>query len=97
MKLLSATGLLALASMSYAFPAEMWKKIEESPELARRAAEISSKLEARRDLSSADDAAKVFEPVPMFDAAAQYIDVTDGGPNPWVAPGPTDLRGPCPG
>ena len=32
-----------------------------------------------------------------FNAADQYVDVTDGGPHPFVAPGPGDRRGQCPG
>lgn len=32
-----------------------------------------------------------------FDAQDQYVDVTDGGANAWIAPGPTDKRGQCPG
>ena len=32
---------------------------------------------------------------PPFDAQAQYIDTT--GPYSFVAPGPNDQRGPCPG
>lgn len=36
-------------------------------------------------------------PDPPFDAASQYVDTTDNGPNPWKAPGKGDLRGQCPG
>jgi len=32
-----------------------------------------------------------------FNAEDQYVDVTDGGPHPFVAPGPGDKRGQCPG
>lgn len=36
-------------------------------------------------------------PNPKFNAQDQYVDVTDSGPNPFKAPGPSDLRGECPG
>jgi hypothetical protein len=32
-----------------------------------------------------------------FNAADQYVDVTDGGPHPFRAPRPGDKRGQCPG
>lgn len=32
-----------------------------------------------------------------IDAASQYVDVTDDGPNPYKAPVAGDLRGQCPG
>lgn len=36
-------------------------------------------------------------PVVSFDADDQFVDVTDGGPNPFRSPGSGDLRGQCPG
>lgn len=36
-------------------------------------------------------------PFPTFNAQEQYVDVTDNGPNPFKAPGASDLRGQCPG
>ena len=32
-----------------------------------------------------------------FSAADQYVDVTDDGPHPFIAPRPGDRRGQCPG
>jgi len=32
-----------------------------------------------------------------FNVADQYVDVTDNGPHPFLAPGPGDRRGECPG
>jgi len=32
-----------------------------------------------------------------FDAADQFVDVSDSGPHPFKAPGPGDKRGQCPG
>jgi hypothetical protein len=32
-----------------------------------------------------------------FNAEDQYVDVTDDGPHPWMAPGTGDRRGECPG
>lgn len=37
------------------------------------------------------------QPNPNFVASEQYVDVTDDGPNPFIAPTSTDLRGECPG
>jgi hypothetical protein len=34
---------------------------------------------------------------PPFDLKDQYVDVTDGGPNPFKSPAQGDLRGQCPG
>lgn len=39
----------------------------------------------------------VGHPNPQFNAQDQYVDVTDGGPNPFRSPGASDLRGQCPG
>lgn len=97
MKFTTATGLLALASISKAFPtASIEHAFNEEPEIAKRTAEI---LEAhkRQDTSSADNAAKVFEPFPVFNAQKQLINVGPGSGHEFVAPGPNDQRGPCPG
>lgn len=96
MKLISAAGLLALARVSYAFPtADIAEAMEASPEMMKRAEEILEKHK-RQDTSSADDAAKIFEPVPIWNAN-QEIKVGSGSGHQWVAPGPNDQRGPCPG
>ena len=89
----TAVGLLAvLTGRVSAFPGAILEAVKNDPELQARANEI---LEARQ--SGADAATKVFEPVPIFNKAAQYVDVSKGSGNEWVKPGPNDLRGPCPG
>lgn len=83
--------LLGLTSFAQAFPAELWNTLNADPQLKARAAEI---LEERQLLSGADAAAKIFEPIPIWDKS-QYIDTSPGSGHEWVAPGPADLRGPC--
>ncbi|KAF2763409.1 Cloroperoxidase [Pseudovirgaria hyperparasitica] len=39
----------------------------------------------------------VGHPFPSFDAADQYVDVSDGSGHEFLPPGPNDLRGQCPG
>ena len=38
-----------------------------------------------------------FFPNTGFNAADQYVNVGPGSGHEWQAPGPTDVRGPCPG
>jgi hypothetical protein len=77
-----------LATTASAFPSALLEEAMKSPEMAARAAEIASTRDPTSDL---------FEPVPVFNAAAQYVDVGPGSGHEWQAPGPNDLRGPCPG
>jgi hypothetical protein len=84
-----------LATKASAFPAGMMEEAMKSPEMIARAAEIASTKDRRQ--VKADGAAAVFEPVPKFNAAAQYVDVGPGSGHEWQAPGANDLRGPCPG
>jgi len=77
-----------LATTASAFPSALLEEAMKSPEMAARAAEIASTRDPTSDL---------FEPVPIFNAAAQYVDVGPGSGHEWQAPGPNDLRGPCPG
>jgi hypothetical protein len=86
-------GLLA-ATVS-AFPSALLEEAIKSPEVAARAAEIASTHDKRQ--TTTDPASNIFEPVPIFNAAAQYVDVGPGSGHEWQAPGPNDLRGPCPG
>ena len=97
MKFTTTPALLALLSLTHAFPsAGILDAFAEDPELEKRTAEI---LEAhkRQDTSSADDAAKIFEPIPIFNAKKQLIDIGPGSGHEFVAPGANDQRGPCPG
>lgn len=78
-----------------AFPAGLMEEAMKSPEMVARAAQISSVKDKRQ--VTANGATAIFEPVPKFNAAAQYVDVGPGSGHAWQAPGPNDLRGPCPG
>ena len=82
-----------LAPLAAAFPAIL-SEAAKDPEMMARAAQI---LGERQSLVAADGATKVFEPVPIFNAEAQYIDIGPGSGHEYVAPGPNDNRGPCPG
>ncbi|KAL1795540.1 hypothetical protein ACET3X_005764 [Alternaria dauci] len=69
------------------------------PELLKRAEEAARlvELEGRQAGAGAGAATAIFEPIPIFNAKAQYINVTASSGHEYVAPGPNDLRGPCPG
>lgn len=88
MKFTSAALLGAAAPLAAAFPAAMIEMMQNDPEIMARAAEISARQ------AGANAAQAIFEPVNTFKGAAQRIDLSK---NPWQAPGPNDLRGPCPG
>lgn len=94
MKTAFTAGLIALAGFIHAFPQAAYEAAKEDPELAARTAEI---LEERAGQPSEDNAAKLFEPVKVFNAKKQYIDIGPGSGHQFVAPGPHDARGPCPG
>ncbi|KAL5113683.1 putative zinc transporter msc2 [Pleosporales sp. CAS-2024a] len=81
--------------LAKAFPAAMLEAAAADPAILTRAAEIAEQLKTRQ--TGANAAAALFEPVNTFNAAAQYINVTKGSGHEYVAPGPGDLRGPCPG
>lgn len=99
-KMISKTLLAAMAGVASAFPAAMLEAAARDPALAARTAEMTklinrNKLAGRQ--TGADSATAIFEAVPTFNAAEQYVDVSEGSANAWVAPGEGDLRGPCPG
>lgn len=85
------TVLALLAPLAAAYPSWVYEEAAKDPEIAARAESIIKRQEG------ADAASAVFEPVPVFNAEAQYIDVSEGSGHEWQAPGPNDLRGPCPG
>lgn len=93
---LNAVILGALAATVGAFPADIMERAMESPEVLARYADAMAALE-KRQLVRADSATALFEPVPIFDAKSQFVDVGPGSGHEWQAPGPNDLRGPCPG
>lgn len=97
--------LLLLSSapqLATAFPSSILSQAAaQDPTFAARAAEIlrssSSTFNSKRQIVTADGATKIFEPVGIFNAEAQLVDVGPGSGHEWIAPGPEDLRGPCPG
>jgi hypothetical protein len=92
----SSIRLLAtLAPVASAFPAAMMQAAASDPSILVRAEEIQ-KAHAKRQ-AGADAATALFEPIPIFNEKAQLINVTKGSGHEYVAPGPNDLRGPCPG
>lgn len=82
----SLGGLVAIASLSHAFPAGIVERVASDPVLKARADAI---LQARGNENGDAPA------LPETFNEDQLIDVT--GANAWVAPGPDDNRGPCPG
>lgn len=95
MKFSSTPALLAAAApLAAAFPAALLQKLQNDPEMVARSSEILA-LAQRQE--GADAATAIFEGVPSFNAAEQYIDVSEGSGHEFVAPGPNDLRGVCPG
>lgn len=94
MKLSTSQRLVAMmATSATAFPFAALQDAARDPKVA---ASMNEHLK-RAGLPAADGATKIFEPVPMFDAEKQFVDVSEGSGHEWVAPGPDDLRGPCPG
>ncbi|KAF2030518.1 Cloroperoxidase [Setomelanomma holmii] len=87
--------LMGFAPLASAFPAAMLEAAASDPGILKRAEEIAKLLEKRQ--AGADAATAIFEPANTFNAQAQYINVTKGSGHEYVAPGPNDLRGPCPG
>jgi hypothetical protein len=90
-------ALVAAAPLVSAWPTAILEAAGHDSELLKRAEEAARlvKLEGRQ--AGAGAATAIFEPVPIFNAKAQYINVTAGSGHEYVAPGPNDLRGPCPG
>jgi hypothetical protein len=84
--------LLGLAPLVAAFPASVLEAVKFHPGLQARANEILQQRQA-----GADAAQILFEPKPIFNAAEQYVNISAGSGHEYVAPGPNDLRGPCPG
>ncbi|KAM0702300.1 hypothetical protein Q7P35_011210 [Cladosporium inversicolor] len=85
----------ALARYVSAFPAAMMAAANQDPKIMARTKEITAMIEARQ--AGAGAASKIFEPVPIFNAKAQYVDVGPGSGHEFVPPSGDDLRGPCPG
>jgi hypothetical protein len=94
MKSSSSTLLAILAApLASAFPAHVFEAVNSNPELAARANEIMARQ------TGANAAQAIFEPVPIFDAQAQRIDISAASGHEFRAPdfSKGDLRGPCPG
>jgi len=92
MKLTNTPTLLgALVPLAAAFPSWVFEEAANDPQIAARADEILKRQEG------AGAATALFEPVPIFDAEKQFVDVSEGSGHEYQAPGPDDIRGPCPG
>jgi len=87
--------LAAAAPLANAWPTAILDAAGHDPELLKHAAEAVRLMKGRQEGASA--ATAVFEPIPIFNAEAQYVNVSAGSGHEYVAPGPNDLRGPCPG
>jgi hypothetical protein len=87
--------LATLVPLTSAFPAAILEAAAGDPSILARAEELSRSLAGRQ--AGAGAATLLFEPVPIFNADKQYINVTKGSGHEYVPPGPNDLRGPCPG
>lgn len=92
MKLSTQVLVGALAPLAAAFPASVLEHASNDPATMARAMELLAKRDAA-------DAQKLFEPIPIFDAEAQFIDISEGSGHEYTAPDLAggDLRGPCPG
>lgn len=92
----SAFAFVRALPLAAAFPAHMLSAIKNSPnvEIERRAADVMALAQRQ---AGADAATALFEAIPTFDAAGQFINVGPGSGHEWQPPGPNDLRGPCPG
>lgn len=55
---------------------------------------LSEELLKRQGTGELNDG---FIPTTVFNAADQFVDVGPGSGHEFVAPGPNDKRGPCPG
>ncbi|EME38096.1 hypothetical protein DOTSEDRAFT_75970 [Dothistroma septosporum NZE10] len=87
--------IASLAPLASAFPAAVLERAANDAAIRGDADKIAMLLSKRQ--AGADAAKALFEPVPIFDAKSQLIDVSKGSGHEYVAPGPGDLRGPCPG
>ena len=85
----------AAMPMASAFPAAMLELAARDPEIAAKAEQMTKVLAKRQ--AGANAATSVFEPVPIFNERQQFVDVSEGSGHEYVAPGPDDNRGPCPG
>lgn len=93
MKLLLTQGLMA--SVAMAWPANVMEEMmaDAGPEVHARAANLISGMKPVKGAPAPDAATAVFEPDPIFDAEAQYINVAKGSGHEWQAPKKTDNRG----
>ena len=86
--------------LSAATTVAAWPAVMQLNDNAKRLAAIE--LSKRADVPNraplvVDTRPNTGNPPAGFNAAEQYVDVTDNGPNPFIAPGPNDRRGQCPG
>lgn len=82
-------------AVANAYPSAMLEAAARDPSLIAKAEQYSREYAKRQ--GSAGAASAIFEPVPIFNAEAQYVNVSKGSGHEYVAPKSSDLRGPCPG
>lgn len=89
----SSTQLvLAVAPIAVnAFPTAILAETAGNPALLAQAEKMLGRRQA-----GAGAATLLFEPIPIF-SEKQYVNISKGSGHEYVAPGPNDLRGPCPG
>ncbi|KAM3423815.1 hypothetical protein BST61_g1214 [Cercospora zeina] len=88
---------LLLAVGASAFPTKILEEaVKRDPTIVAKALEFLDVENLKRQ-EGAGGATAIFEPVPIFNADAQFIDVGPGSGHEFQAPGPNDQRGPCPG
>ena len=90
-------ALIAAAPLASAWPTAILDAAGHDPELLKRAEEAARLVKLQGRQGGAGAATAIFEPVPVFNAKAQYINISQGSGHEYVAPGADDLRGPCPG
>ncbi|KAK5115477.1 hypothetical protein LTR62_001136 [Meristemomyces frigidus] len=85
----------ALAPYVAAFPAAVMEAAARDPMIQARTEQLTKMLGSRQ--AGAGVATTINEPVPIFNAKAQLVDVSAGSGHEFVPPSGSDLRGPCPG
>jgi hypothetical protein len=83
------------APLAGAFPSAIFEAAANDPSLLAKAEELARSLNKRQ--AGADAATAIFEPVPIFNEQAQFVNVSKGSGHEYVPPSKDDLRGPCPG
>ena len=86
----TAASLALLSGLAHSFPTNLLENAARDPEIQARAGLILQQARSKSSEENGDAPA-----LPETFSEEQLIDVT--GKHAWQAPGPEDLRGPCPG